>query len=502
MILPHDPNASPMRLPDSDASSERRRPADPPVADLPGANPPDLPTPPVGSSVEWAPFDPGEPPGLPPTGDGSGRIVTVLAATDLVGVGWAISVIVEMARSWAKERPGLVLVDTDLGRPRMHDALGVDNDTGLAEILQGSKPVGNSTRIIVPDRLYCVTAGNAQGALEHAFDTDRWVRFCRAFAGAGVTVVAYVPDNAPWVQDVLDSATDVVELRDRDTRLATALPGETPVLAVLGPMSSQRTPIDPSGEEPPAPTPLAPPPPPAEERPAPGPTVADKRRRGRRRSVVLTGLVIAATGAAASVLLMIRGADTGVDPAPPEPVVDAGPVDSEIPPPSDIRANPPGPHFSLAVASYTNPERARARAVELASVVPEMTWYVAPVEIDGTVYQRVLGELSPDSASGAALATRLANRIGGDPAAWIIRRTDVVVDFGEATTLQEAEAEAARLRTLGVPAYVTAVTYSDRSIRWRVYAGGYAGAEEATHLERTAISLGLPAEIAPRLGAP
>ena len=493
MILPHDPNASPMRLPDTDASSERRRSADP-------VDPPD---PPMGSAVEWAPFDPGDAPGLPPTGDGSGRVVAVLAARELVRVGWAISVIVEMARSWAKERPGLVLVDTDLGRPRMHHALQVDNASGLAEILQGAKPVSLSTRVIVPDRLYFVPAGNVRAASEQAFDADRWARFCRAFAAAGVTVVAYVPDGAPWAPAVLDSATDVVELREQDTLLGTARPGETPVLAVLGPMPIQSTPIDPPADEPPAKAPLAPPPPtPPDERTAPGPTLAEKRRRGRRRSFVLTGLVLASIGAAASALLVIRGAGTGMDPESPAPVVGAEAGDAEGPPPADIRANPPGPHFSLAVASYTDSERARSRAAELASVAPEMLWYVAPVEIAGTVYQRVLGGLSPDSASGAALATRLADRLGADPEAWIIRRTDVVVDFGETTTLQGAEAEAARLRTLGVPAYVAEVGYSDRSIRWRVYAGGYAGVEEASHLADTATSLGLSAEIAPRLGAP
>jgi hypothetical protein len=38
------------------------------------------------------------------------------------------------------------------------------------------------------------------------------------------------------------------------------------------------------------------------------------------------------------------------------------------------------------------------------------------------------------------------------------------------------------LQGLGVPSYVLAVTYSDGSVRFRVYAGAYADEAEATYL--------------------
>lgn len=83
-----------------------------------------------------------------------------------------------------------------------------------------------------------------------------------------------------------------------------------------------------------------------------------------------------------------------------------------------------------------------------------------------------------------------------------VRDTDTVVDLGEAPDRRQAEAEAGRLRALGVPASVATVTYSDRSVRYRIYAGGYANGVEASHLMEMMEELELHATTAARLGAP
>ena len=175
--------------------------------------------------------------------------------------------------------------------------------------------------------------------------------------------------------------------------------------------------------------------------------------------------------------------------AAPAIAPEAGPVFPEL-------------RFSVAVASFRNRERAESRIAELSAAAPELPWYLAPVEVDGTVYQRVLGGFAADSASAAVLAMRLGERLGTDPDGWIVRATDVVIDMGEARDLIKAEAEVVRMRALGVPASVARVQYPDDSIRYRIYAGGYADAREASHLLATLASLGVDAAPSRRMGPP
>ncbi|MEX2466864.1 MAG: hypothetical protein WD995_08130, partial [Gemmatimonadota bacterium] len=233
MILPHDPNAPPTPRPDSrDGSGPEHPPSQEP-----------------GPAVAWTPFDPGEPPELPGPPGGPGPVVAVAASAELVRAGWAVSVAAELARAWAAQRSGLVVVDTDLARPRLHHTLGVDNATGLAEVLGGDAPVSTATRVVEPDRLFCVPAGNAPGEPEEAFDGARWTRFCRAFSDAGVTVVSYVPATAPWADQVFASATHLVELREHDGEPTIAAEHRQQVIAVLGPMPIVRAPANPTGKE-------------------------------------------------------------------------------------------------------------------------------------------------------------------------------------------------------------------------------------------------------------
>lgn len=549
MILPHDPK--PTR--DDDEPSEPGSESVHPDVDGAGPQAVEAPRPDGEDAVGWAPFDPGDAPELPVSEDGSGRVVAVIASVELVGVGWAVSVATELARVWAAQRPGVVLVDTDLARPRLHHAVRVDNSVGLAEVLRGEAPVGSATRVVDEEHLFCVPAGNAPEDPELGFDRTRWSRLCEAFSGAGVTVVAYVPASATWIRDVLGTATDVVQLTEQHRSLDWPREGAPPVRAVLGPMPLVRPPSDPTGRSRSGSPPLlgfdmdpdeedgedldedlAPA---KDERTDVGgasvggasvgdlsvdgvpsgvgaggtdavtvgptaPARSTSARRGRGRShtpaTVLALILVLALGAWAAIRL-----GTGAPPSA-EAVGSSGPPASGDVGPATVapRPVPPNADFSVAVASYTNPDGAEQRRATLASVVPELPWFVAPVELDGVAYHRVMGGLVADSSAALALGAELAREGSGGIGEWIARPSGWVLDFGEHKDRATAEQELERIRSEGIPAQLAEIRFTDQTVRYRIYAGGYRDAAEASYLASVAEASGLSARPARRMGRP
>lgn len=510
------------------------------------------PEPNQDDAVAWTPFDPGDAPELPASVGGAGRVVAVIASVELVGVGWAVSVATELARVWAGRRPGVVLVDTDLARPRLHHAVRVDNAVGLAEVLRGEAPVASATRVVDEDRLFCVPAGNAPEDPGQGFDPARWSRLCDAFSEAGVTVVAYVPASATWIGNVLETATDIVELTEQHRSLDWPREGAPPVRAVLGPMPLIRPPSDPTGRARAGSAPLlgfdldhgeddgddagedlapsqdersdgggvsaggatvgelsvdgvpsgaaA-----AESMPA-GPTTGTRNARARRGSgrsrtavTVLALILVLALGAWAAIRLGSGARPSSAEAAGSSGGAAPGTVVSGTVAPRPV---PPNADFSVAVASYADAERAEERRERLAGLVPALPWFVAPVEIDGAAYHRVMGGLVADSAAALALGSELAREGRGGIGQWIARPTGWVLDFGEHTDLPAAEREVERIRDEGIPAQLAEVRFTDQTVRYRIYAGGYRDETEASYLAGVAEAAGLGARPARRMGRP
>lgn len=545
MILPDDPE--PTRDDDDVSGPESARP------DVGGAGSDAVEAMrPVsgGDSVVWTPFDPGDAPELPASEDGSGRVVAVIASVELVGVGWAVSVATELARVWAGQRPGVVLVDTDLARPRLHHAVRVDNSVGLAEVLRGEASVSSATRVVDEDHLFCVPAGNAPEEPDQGFDRARWSKLCDAFSGAGVTVVAYVPASATWIHDVLDTATDVVELTEQHRSLDWPREEAPPVRAVLGPMPLLRPPSDPTGKSGTGSATLlgfdmdadeedgedldedlAP----SRDEQSGGdgipvgdisvdgvPSVVDvgpgdadavtagsaarastptRRAPGRSRTpiTVLALILVLALGVWAAIRL-----GTGAPPTSAEAAGSSGAATPEDVVPATVapRPVPPNADFSVAVASYADAARAEARRARLTSVVPALPWFVAPVEVDGVAYHRVMGGMVADSSAALALGAELAREGTGGIGQWIARPTGWVLDFGEHEDRAAAEQELQRIRGQAIPAQLAEIRFTDQTVRYRVYAGGYRDAAEASYLAGVAEASGLSARTTRRMGRP
>jgi cell division septation protein DedD len=138
--------------------------------------------------------------------------------------------------------------------------------------------------------------------------------------------------------------------------------------------------------------------------------------------------------------------------------------------------------YSLALAAHRDPTVARGRVDALSRIVPGVLFSLAPAEVDGEVFYRVLAGPAVDSAGARSLAGRVAQATGMDPAAWVVRATPRAFQLGEVEDLATARERTQSLEALDVPAYVLAVDYSDGSTRFRVYAGAYADETEASFL--------------------
>jgi hypothetical protein len=490
-------------------------------------------------------------------------VVAIVASPPLAASGWGLSVATDLARGWSAARPVVVVVDTDLERPRLHRTLGLDNAVGLAEVLRGDSAVAEATSPVKGDRLFCLPAGNVVHEPAHfPFDVERWSRLCRAFAQAGVTVVAYAPQGIPWLEGVLAAATDVVELHERHRPLHRP-PSRAPVRAVLGPGAPETAqafdttedsgdaadavdaPEESGGgtgdvrtlESPGVGAPGR-----AHVPEAGGPSDATRahpggllasgtrplRKRGSRDRGQSRPWLTAESIMVASVFVIagIVGIRISLDNPIGRPDERALPLDAaefETVPneafPAAAEPPEPGPgevvgprsaaapvtpplRFSIAVASYTSASIAEGRLRTLSAATPGVPWVIAPVLVRGVTYYRVLAGMVEDTAAAEALAARLAPLIPGDPEDWLVRATGSAFDFGEWESPDLARAALSRVRGAGIPAHVARIDYDDGSARWRIYAGGFADAAEAAHLESLIDRAGLEAVLTARLGPP
>ncbi len=294
--------------------------------------------------------------------------------------------------------------------------------------------------------------------------------------------------EAAWEPELPETPTDVLDvtpfppepaeaegaLRPADVR--SGAPTEAPLVSWDRPLA---------GSEPFAP--LAPPVPTFEEIVADA--EADREPPGRnRRSGLLIGaligalLIVAAAVVAAAWLgyIAIPGitprAGAASDPAAPT----SAPITALAGAPATETSPPMG--FSVALAAYEDSSAARGQVLELSGKVPGVLFITAPVEIGGSVVHRVMAGPAPDSAAAVSLAGRVAVAAGLDPTTWVARGTPLAYQLGEMPELEAARRRSEVLVGLGVPSYVLAVTYSDGSTRFRVYAGAYADAAEAAYL--------------------
>jgi hypothetical protein len=147
--------------------------------------------------------------------------------------------------------------------------------------------------------------------------------------------------------------------------------------------------------------------------------------------------------------------------------------------------------YSLAVGSFQDENSAQGLARALSASVPGVLFVSVPLQVQGVTVHRVLAGQAGDSASALAMGSQIAAESTLDPSSWVPRPTPLAFQLGETPTAAAALRRVEALVPMGIPAYVLAVPYSDGSTRFRVYAGAFSDAAEASYLQGLLVERGL-----------
>lgn len=159
----------------------------------------------------------------PPSSDGSGRVVGVVASEQAAGTGWAPGAAVELARAWSEGGRRVILVDAALQAPSLHEVVGLRNREGLSDATLYGASVSRVSHPVDEGGFFLVTAGTPVADHDAVARSGRWHRLAEGVTGAGVTLLVYVRDGYRGTVPFLGTATEIVVL---------ARPGDPPPAAV------------------------------------------------------------------------------------------------------------------------------------------------------------------------------------------------------------------------------------------------------------------------------
>ena len=169
-----------------------------------------------------------------------------------------------------------------------------------------------------------------------------------------------------------------------------------------------------------------------------------------------------------------------------------------ITPPDEFRSyvSPPvavpGPMPQSAIMSHVlfidsrrSMADAVARADALQGGLPNLHFFVTPLDVDGTRYF----ELYVGPAYSAVEATALKEPVAGamrreNPDDWRVREAPYAFYFGEYASAVNARGRVEALARASIPAYSLQVAYADGTTRVRVYGGAFRDEVEAEEMGR------------------
>jgi len=187
---------------------------------------------------DWQPLDGGV---SIPDGNGTGRVVAVVASEKAVTAGWAGPAALDLARKWSAGGEKVVLADGALHYPTLHALAEIENTEGLSDAALFGASVRRVARPVDGGAFFMITAGTAVANANTVPSSPRWVHLLDGFKEAGVKLVLFVRDGDSGCAAFLGSASDIVVLADRGERAPAAVRDlESLVRAVAGPSTVMR----------------------------------------------------------------------------------------------------------------------------------------------------------------------------------------------------------------------------------------------------------------------
>jgi hypothetical protein len=171
-------------------------------------------------------------------------------------------------------------------------------------------------------------------------------------------------------------------------------------------------------------------------------------------------------------------------PAPAEPE----PGDTELP-------------YSVALEAHTDLARAFGRLNTLAQERP-LSFFIAPLEREGTLYYHIMAGPVQDSAGAVALRdTLLARRLKTAETPTDVRHTPLAFHVGDYGTRDVAEQAMSELQRLDVPSYMLFADAADGYPLYRVYVGAFTSAAEADVTRQLLRAAGVQDSLVTRTGS-
>jgi len=138
--------------------------------------------------------------------------------------------------------------------------------------------------------------------------------------------------------------------------------------------------------------------------------------------------------------------------------------------------------FTVALAAYQDLATATSHVETLAARTSDHLFILAPVEVGGTIFHRVLAGFAPDSAAASRLSGALSLALGESSEPWIVRDAPLAFEVARSPVRDVAIEYRDAVRALDLPAYLLGVDMSDGTVDYRVYVGAYSFEAESSHL--------------------
>jgi hypothetical protein len=182
---------------------------------------------------------------------------------------------------------------------------------------------------------------------------------------------------------------------------------------------------------------------------------------------------------------------------PTEAVVPAAPEPSPPTQPAVEVALP----FVVAMEAHTD-LAAAFRRVDALNQDPALSFHIAPLEREGTLFYHVMAGPVPDSASAIALRdTLLARRLKTAATPTDVRHAPLSFVIGDYSTREAAEEAMNELRRLDVPGYMRMAEAADGAPLYRVFVGAFTAPAEADVTRQLLRGAGVRDSLVLRMGS-